>query len=62
MLLPENRQNDLPYKFYGISDDGRRFLKDHTLLRATDTLREIYDQVEKTDKIQRYETASRPRH
>jgi hypothetical protein len=28
VLLPENpRQNDLPYKFYGISESGRQFLK-----------------------------------
>lgn len=59
--LPENRrQNDLPYKFYGISEDGRQFLKDHKLLRAEQTLREIYDRVEKTAEIERYESAPRP--
>lgn len=59
--LPEDRrQNDLPYTFYGISDDGQQFLEDHKLLRAQDTLREIYDRVEKTDAITRYETAPRP--
>ncbi|AAV44708.1 unknown (plasmid) [Haloarcula marismortui ATCC 43049] len=61
ILLPEDRrQNDLPYKFYGISESGRQFLEDHKLLRAQDTLREIYDRVEKTDDIKRYETAPRP--
>ncbi|MDS0297080.1 helix-turn-helix domain-containing protein (plasmid) [Haloarcula sp. NS06] len=61
VLLPEDRrQNDLPYKFYGISESGRQFLEDHKLLRAQDTLREIYDRVEKTDDIKRYETAPRP--
>ena len=59
--LPEDRrQNDLPYTFYGLSEDGRRFLEDHKLLRAKETLRAIYDQVEKTAKIERYETAPRP--
>ncbi|QLH81381.1 helix-turn-helix transcriptional regulator [Halosimplex pelagicum] len=59
--LPEDRrQNDLPYKFYGISASGRQFLEEHKLLRAQDTLREIYAQVEKTDDINRYETAPRP--
>jgi len=59
--LPENRrQNDLPYKFYGISEDGRQFLEDHKLLRAQQTLREIYDRVEKTAEIERYESAPRP--
>lgn len=61
VFLPEDRrQNDLPYKFYGISESGRQFLEEHDLLRAQDTLREIYDRVEKTDDIRRYETAPRP--
>jgi DNA-binding transcriptional ArsR family regulator len=61
VLLPEDRrQNDLPYKFYGISESGRQFLDEHKLLRAQDTLREIYDNVEKPDEIKRYETALRP--
>ena len=61
VILPEDRrQNDLPYKFYGISEEGRQFLRDHKLLRAEETLREIYDQVEKTSEIERYESAPRP--
>jgi DNA-binding HxlR family transcriptional regulator len=59
-LPGDRRQNDLPYTFYGLSEDGRRFLEDHRLLRAEETLREIYDRVEKTDEIERYETAPRP--
>lgn len=59
--LPENRrQNDLPYTFYGISEEGRRFLEEHKLLRAKETLRKIYDRVEKTAEIERYESAPRP--
>jgi DNA-binding transcriptional ArsR family regulator len=59
--LPEDRrQNDLPYKFYGISEGGRQFLDDHKLLRAEETLRDIYDRVEKTTEIERYESAPRP--
>ncbi|MES3160514.1 MAG: transcriptional regulator [Halorubrum sp.] len=59
--LPEDRrQNDLPYTFYGISEEGRRFLEEHKLLRAKVTLREIYDRVEKTAEIERYESAPRP--
>lgn len=61
VVLPKaRRQNDLPYKFYGISEEGRKFLADHKLLRAEETLREIYDRVEKTEEIERYESASRP--
>lgn len=63
VLLPEDRrQNDLPYKFYGISESGRQFLEEYKLLRAQDTLRAIYDRVEKTEDIKRYETAPRPEH
>ena len=59
--LPEDRrQNDLPYTFYGISEEGRRFLEEHKLLRAEETLRAIYDRVEKTTEIERYESAPRP--
>jgi DNA-binding HxlR family transcriptional regulator len=59
--LPEGRrQNDLPYTFYGLSEDGRRFLGDHKLPRAEETLRAVYDRVEKTAEIERYETAPRP--
>jgi len=59
--LPEDRrQNDLPYTFYGLSDDGRRFLEEHKLLRTKETLREIYDRVEKTAEVERYESAPRP--
>jgi DNA-binding HxlR family transcriptional regulator len=58
VLLSENRrQNDLPYKFYGINESSRQFFEEHKLLRAQDTLREIHDRVEKTDNINRYETA-----
>ncbi|GAA0511908.1 hypothetical protein SAMN04488066_10493 [Halorubrum aquaticum] len=61
VFLPEDeRRNDMPYKFYGISDAGREFLDDHMLLRARETLREIYERIEKTDDIKRYETAQRP--
>lgn len=59
-LPKDRRQNDLPYTFYGLSDEGREFLDEHGLLRAEETLRTIYDRVEKTDAIARYESAPRP--
>ena len=59
--LPEDRrQNDLPYTFYGISGEGRRFLEDHELFGAQATRREIDDRVEKTAEFERYESAPRP--
>ncbi|MDS0301166.1 transcriptional regulator [Halogeometricum sp. S1BR25-6] len=59
-LPKDRRRNNLPYKFYGISDDGRAFLDEHGLLRAEETLQSVYERVEKTDQIKRYETAPRP--
>ncbi|NHN49658.1 transcriptional regulator [Halostella sp. JP-L12] len=59
-LPPERRSRDLPHVFYGITDDARDFLDRHGLLRARETLREVYDAVEKTDDIRRYERAPRP--
>lgn len=61
VTLPrDQRQNDRPYKFYGVSEAGRRFLEEHKLLRAEDTLRAVYEQVEKTGEVDRYENAPRP--
>jgi DNA-binding HxlR family transcriptional regulator len=59
-LPKDQRQNDLPYKFYGLSEDGREFLTEHGLFRAEETLTEIYNNIEKTETVQRYETAPRP--
>ena len=59
-LPSDERSRDLPYKFYGLTDDGRDFLDEHGLLRAESTLREAYEAVEKPERIERYETASRP--
>lgn len=59
-LSKDQRRNDLPYRFYGISEEGHRFLNAHKLLRAEDTLQTIYSQVEKTAEIERYEDAPRP--
>lgn len=61
VFLPdEQRQNNLPYKFYRISDEGRVFLNKHGLLRAEETLQTIYARVEKSDAIERYQAAPRP--
>ena len=59
-LPKDRRRNDLPYKFYGISEDGRAFLDEHGLLRAEETLQAVYERVEKTEQIERYEAAPRP--
>ena len=59
-LPSDRRKRDLPYKFYGVSDEGRTFLDRHGLLRAEETLRAVYERVEKTEQIKRFERAPRP--
>lgn len=59
-LPREQRSRDLPWKFFRLTDDGRRFLEDHGLLAADETLREMHSLLEKTDTIERYERAPRP--
>jgi DNA-binding transcriptional ArsR family regulator len=59
-LPSERRKRDLPYKFYGVSDEGRAFLDRHGLLRAEETLRAVYQRVKKDDQIRRCERAPRP--
>jgi predicted ArsR family transcriptional regulator len=59
-LPSEQRKRDLPYKFYGVSDTGRAFLDRHGLLRAEETLRAVYERVEKAERIKRFERAPRP--
>jgi DNA-binding PadR family transcriptional regulator len=54
------RRRDLPYKFYGVSEDGRMFLGRHGLLQAEETLRKAYERVGKDDRIERFERAPRP--
>lgn len=59
--LPKDERNrDLPWKFFRLTDDGRRFLEDHGLLKADETLREMHSMLEKTDRVERYERAPRP--
>ena len=59
-LSGEERTRDLPYKFYGMSEQGKAFLDRHGLLRAEETLGEVYERVEKNDQIERFERAPRP--
>jgi len=62
VTLPEGeRRQGYPWKFYGLTDEGRAFLEDHNLLAAEETLRRIYDTIaDKPDKMVKYENAPRP--
>jgi len=55
------RRQGYPWKFYGLTDDGRAFLKEHNLLAAEETLQQIYDTIsDKPEKMVKYENAPRP--
>jgi len=62
VALPDDeRRQGYPWKFYGLSDEGRQFLEDHNLLKAEETLRRIYETVsDKPEKMIEYENAPRP--
>jgi DNA-binding MarR family transcriptional regulator len=55
------RRQGYPWKFYGLTDDGREFLDAHNLLTAEETLQQIYETIsDKSDKMIKYENAPRP--
>jgi DNA-binding MarR family transcriptional regulator len=55
------RRQGYPWKFYGLTDDGREFLDAHNLLAAEETLQQIYETIsDKSDKMVKYENAPRP--
>jgi len=55
------RRQGYPWKFYGLTDDGREFLEAHNLLAAEETLQEIYQTIsDKPEKMVKYENATRP--
>ncbi|XGI84212.1 winged helix-turn-helix domain-containing protein [Halorutilales archaeon Cl-col2-1] len=58
-LEDEKKSNDLPYKFYEISDKGGNLIEVHNLMKAEDKLNELYQRT-KRDRIKDYENAPRP--
>ena len=62
-VAPEDgqRRQGYPWKFYGLTDDGREFLEAHNLLAAEETLQQIYQTIsDKPEKMVKYENAPRP--
>jgi DNA-binding PadR family transcriptional regulator len=60
-LDDDQRRQGYPWKFYGLTDEGREFLEAHNLLAAEDTLQQIYDTIsDKPEKMVKYENAPRP--
>jgi len=55
------RRQGYPWKFYGLTEEGREFLEDHNLLAAEETLKHIYETIsDKPEKMIKYENAPRP--
>lgn len=60
-LSDGKRRQGYPWKFYGLTDDGRAFLEQHNLLAAEETLQRIYETIsDKSEKMVKYENAPRP--
>ncbi|MFC5280225.1 helix-turn-helix transcriptional regulator [Halorubrum rubrum] len=57
----DQRRQGYPWKFYGLTENGREFLNDHNLLAAEETLQQIYETIsDKPEKMVKYENAPRP--
>jgi len=60
-LDEDDRRQGYPWKFYGLTDEGRAFLEAHNLLAAEETLQQLYETIsDKPEKMVRYENAPRP--
>jgi DNA-binding MarR family transcriptional regulator len=60
-LDDDQRRQGYPWKFYGLTTEGREFLNDHNLLAAEETLQQIYETIaDKPEKMVKYENAPRP--
>ena len=60
-LDDDQRRQGYPWKFYGLTEEGREFLKKHNLLAAEETLQQIYETIsDKPEKMVKYENALRP--
>jgi len=62
VALDDNqRRQGYPWKFYGLTEEGREFLEEHNLLAAEETLQQIYDTLsDKPEKMVKYENVPRP--
>ncbi|WP_049985893.1 MarR family transcriptional regulator [Halobellus rufus] len=60
-LDDDERRQGYPWKFYGLTEEGRVFLEEHNLLAAEETLQRIYETIsDKPEKMVKYENAPRP--
>ena len=60
-LDADERRQGYPWKFYGLTTEGREFLDGHNLLAAEETFQQIYETItDKSEKMVKYENAPRP--
>jgi len=60
-VLPDDRrQRDLPWCFYGLTEEGRALLSEAGLLRAEATLQDMYTRLDTTPELDKYAQAPRP--
>ena len=52
---------DLPWRFYGLTEEGRALLSEAGLLRAEATLQDMYARLDTTPEIDKYAQAPRPK-
>ena len=60
MLPDDRRQRDLPWRFYGLTEEGRGLLSEAGLLRAEATLQDMYTRLDTTPEMHKYAQAPRP--
>jgi len=59
-LDDDQRRQGYPWKFYGLTEEGRTFLDEHNLA-AEETLQQIYETIsDKPEKMVKYENSPRP--
>jgi hypothetical protein len=59
-LPSEQRELDLPFKFYGISQKRENFLNQYNVFGSEERLHTIYARVDKSERMKRLESAPRP--
>jgi len=60
-LDDDQRRQGYPWKFYGLTEDGREFLDAHSLLAAEETLQQVSETIsDEPEKMVKYENAPRP--
>lgn len=57
---PSKGMRDLPSEFYGFTEHGVDILHDYKYLRGLPVARALYENIRKTEKIERHEAAARP--